>query len=266
MSLTAKTVIVTGAAGGLGKTIADAFLEAGANVVVADVNSQRLASVDDEYTRSFADRFLTHKADVTSEAQVQGLVDATVAKFGRLDVLVNNAGIMDDFSPAGTCSREQWDRVLAINLTGPFLTTKTAVAQFLKQQHEGAGTGLIINIGSNASVHGFQAGVAYTVSKTGLLGLTRNTASSYGTRGISCVTLLLGGMPGTNILEGLAGGVQSLDMEMMQMMEATRSKLTPDRFTSTKGVAKYCVFLADPDVSPTANGSCITFNNNWPEA
>ena len=102
-----KTVIVTGAAGGLGKVIATAFLNGGANVVVCDVNAERLAATESEWATTHAGRILTQVTDVTNEAAVEALVEAAVAKFGRLDVLVNNAGIMDDFSPVGACSREK---------------------------------------------------------------------------------------------------------------------------------------------------------------
>lgn len=188
-----KTVIVTGAAGGLGKAIATAFLSAGANVVICDVNQERLASVESEWSQSYAGKFLTQQTDVTDEAAVQKLVDDTVAKFGRLDVLVNNAGIMDDFAPVGACSRDQWDRVLGINLNGPFVTSKAAITQFEKQEGEGE-YGVIINIGSVSSVHGFKAGAAYTVSKAGLMALTKHTAGFYGDKGIYSMALLLGGM------------------------------------------------------------------------
>ena len=87
----------------------------------------------------------------------------------------------------------RWDRVLGVNLTGPYLASKAAVNQFEKQ--EPASGGVIINIGSNASTHGFQSGVAYAASKAGVLALTKNTAGFYGPKGIQAVALLLGGMP-----------------------------------------------------------------------
>lgn len=185
-----KTVIVTGAAGGLGKAIATAFLEAGANVVICDVHTERLASVEEEWSKTHADKFLTRKTDVTDEASVQALVDDAVAKFGRLDVLVNSAGIMDGFEPAGACSKEKWDRVLNVNLNGPFLGTKAAIAQFEKQE---PGCSVIINIGSIASVHGFKAGAAYSASKAALMSLTKNTAGYYGDKSIYSIGLMLGG-------------------------------------------------------------------------
>ncbi|KXX76071.1 3-oxoacyl-[acyl-carrier-protein] reductase FabG [Madurella mycetomatis] len=255
-----KTAIITGAAGGLGKAIADAFLAAGANVVICDVNLQRIASVDEEWAKSYAGKFLAQQADVTDEAAIQKLVDAAVAKFGRLDILVNNAAIMDDFSPVGACSREMWDRVLNVNLNGPFVTTKIAITQFEKQVPTG---GVIINIGSNASIYGFQSGAAYTVSKAGVMALTKNTAGFYGDKGIYCVALLLGGMANTNIGDAFA---QGMHMEMFQKIQASQSQFAPEKAVPIESVAKYCVFLSDKDIAPSANGSCIAFNKNWPEA
>ncbi|KAK4041984.1 hypothetical protein C8A01DRAFT_14374 [Parachaetomium inaequale] len=254
-----KTVIVTGAAGGLGKAIASAFLAAGANVAVCDVHPDRLASVEEEWSKSYADRFLTRQTDVSDEAAVQKLVDDAVAKFGRLDVLVNSAGVMDGFEPAGACSKEKWDRILNINLNGPFLTTKAAIAQFEKQEPAG---NVIINIGSISSVHGFKSGAAYTVSKAGLMALTKNTAGFYGDKGIYCVGMMLGGMD-TNITDAFA---QGLHMEMFQKIQASQSPFSPERQVPIESVAKYCLFLTDKDIAPSANGSCVMFNKNWPEA
>lgn len=256
-----KVVIITGAAGGLGRAIANAFLSAGALVSICDVSQQRLAAVEDEWTKSYAGKFLTRETDVTSDKAVQELVEDTVAKFGRLDVLINNAGIMDDFSPAGAISKDLWNRVLDVNLNGPFLTTRAAIAQFEKQERPG---GLIINIGSNASVYGFHAGVAYTVSKAGLLALTKNTAGFYGPKGIFCVALLLGGMGDTNITDAFANG---LNTEAFQRIQSSQTAFEAGKTTvPIESVAKYCVFLADKDIAPNANGSGIFFNKNWPEA
>ncbi|KAH8880143.1 NAD(P)-binding protein [Thozetella sp. PMI_491] len=256
-----KTVIVTGAAGGLGKVIAEAFLKAGANVVVGDVNEERLAATASEWSASYADKYLTQKTDITDEASVQGLVDAGVAKFGRLDALVNNAGVMDDFSPVGACSQSNWDRVLGVNLHGTFLASKAAVTQFEKQSPV---RGVIVNIGSNASVYGFQSGVAYTVSKAGVLAMTKNTAGFYGPKGINCVALLLGGMPTTNIVDAFRLG---LHQEGFAATQAANVSLQPGKNdTDLNAVAKQVVFLTDSDIASNANGSAIMFNHNWPVA
>jgi NAD(P)-dependent dehydrogenase (short-subunit alcohol dehydrogenase family) len=254
-----KTVIVTGAAGGLGKAIATAFLAAGANVAVCDVHDERLASVDEEWSKSYAGKFLTRKTDVTDEASVQTLVDDAVAKFGRLDVLVNSAGIMDGFEPAGACSKEKWDRILNVNLNGPFLTTKSAISQFEKQD---PGCSVIINIGSIASVHGFKAGAAYSASKAALMSLTKNTAGYYGDKSIYSIGLMLGGMD-TNITDAFAQGMHT---EAFQKVGASQAPFRPEYQVPITSVAKYCLFLSDQDIAPSANGSCIMFNKNWPEA
>ena len=188
MSAQGKTVLITGAAGGLGKVIATAFLAAGANVAICDINTQRIAKVEDEWSKTYAGKFLTREADVSDDKQVQDLVETAVARFGRLDILVNNAGIMDDFSPIGTTSNELWNNVLGVNLNGAFYASKAAIAQFETQTPVG---GLIINICSNASVHGFHAGAAYTVSKTALLAMHKNMAGAYGPKGIYSVALLV---------------------------------------------------------------------------
>lgn len=256
--MSSHTVIVTGAAGGLGKAIATAFLAAGSNVAICDVNQARLAATEQEWLAAGngAERILTATTDVTDPASVQALVDSTVSRFGRLDLLVNNAGIMDDFSAAAECSPEQWARVLGVNLNGPFYATRAAVAQFKKQDG-----GLVINICSVAATSGHNAGAAYTASKHGLLGLSKNTAFAYADKGIYSVALVLGGM-NTNISDAMAKGI---DMDFYQKFEQSQAKFDPEKHMVDVGnVAKYCVFLSDRGIAKSANGSCLEFTNNWP--
>jgi NAD(P)-dependent dehydrogenase (short-subunit alcohol dehydrogenase family) len=256
-----KTVIVTGAASGLGKAIATAFLAGGNNVVICDINDQRIAAVEADWGKSYAGKFVTRNADVTDEDSINELIEVAVARFGRLDILVNNAGIMDDFSPVGSTSKELWNRVMNVNLNGPFLATKAAIAQFEKQDPVG---GLIINIGSNAGVYGFHAGAAYTASKAALLALTKNTAGFYGPKGIYTIALVLGGMDGTNITDAFAEGLHT---EMFQRIQSSQTPFASGKTTvPVESVAKYAVFLADSDIAPNANGSTIYYNRNWPEA
>ncbi|KAL2150250.1 hypothetical protein VTH82DRAFT_7926, partial [Thermothelomyces myriococcoides] len=112
VSAQGKTVIVTGAGSGLGKVIATSFLAAGANVAACDVVPQRVTDVSNEWSGAYANKFIAKQVDVTDPAAVQGLVDETVAAYGRLDVVVNAAGIMDAFEPVGDLPKEKWDRVL----------------------------------------------------------------------------------------------------------------------------------------------------------
>lgn len=184
-----------------------------------------------------------------------------MAKFGRVDVLVNNAAIMDDFAPVGDCSKAKWDQVLNANLNGPYLTSKAAVNQLQRQSPVG---GVIVNIGSNASFRGFTSGAAYTVSKAGVMALTKNTAGYYGPKGIYAVALLLGAMEGTNIGDAFS---QTLHMDMFQRVQASQTPFVPGQTAvPVAAVAKYCLFLTDADIAAGANGSCVVFNGNWPEA
>lgn len=256
------TVIVTGAGGGLGKAIAAGFLAAGSNVAICDVNQARLEATEKEWLAAghAAERILTTTTDVTDPASVQALVDKTAERFGRLDLLVNNAGIMDDFSPAAECPPEQWARVMAVNLNGPFYATRAAVAQFQKQGDDNKG-GLIINVCSVAAKSGHSAGAAYTASKHGLLGLSKNTAFAYADKGIYCVALMLGGM-NTNITDAMAKGI---NMDFYQKFEQSQAKFDGEKHSvPVENVAKYCVFLSDRGIAKSANGACLDFTNNWP--
>ncbi|KAJ4172964.1 hypothetical protein NW754_003170 [Fusarium falciforme] len=197
------TVAVTGDAGGLGKAIAIAFLEAGSNVAICDLNQDQMALMEKEWAKNNA-RILVSKTDITDEGAVEEFIDSVVAKFGRLDLVVNNAGIIDNFDPIATTSKASCDKVININLTGTFLTTKSAVNAMQKQLSPG---GTIINIGSVASYRGVNGGLAYTVSKHGIVGLTRNTAGYYGDMGINCIALLIGGMDDTNLGDNFHAGV-----------------------------------------------------------
>ncbi|KAI1379936.1 NAD(P)-binding protein [Hypoxylon crocopeplum] len=257
-TLQGTTVLVTGAAGGLGKVIATAYLEAGANVAVCDVNEERLAQAQSELEAT--GRFLAAKTDITDEAAVVRLVDDVVAKFGRLDILVSNAGMADKFDPVGSLSKEHWDRVINLNLTGSFLAFKAAVNAMEKQSPPG---GTIIQIGSTATYHGMSSGVAYTVSKHGVAALVKSTAGNYGAKGIYAIGLLLGGMIDTNIQDSIKslGG-----FNMEGFGQSISSQFKPDQAVHTKDVAKYCLFLADRDIASTSNGSLIGFNRNWPNA
>ncbi|KAH7141505.1 short chain dehydrogenase [Dactylonectria estremocensis] len=259
MSLEGKTVIVTGSAGGLGEHVAKAYLNKGSNVVICDINTQRLEPLSDSYETSFPGKTLVKQVNVSDEESVKELVAATVEKFGSLDIVVNNAGVMDHFDPAGSCDKGMWDRVLAVNLTGPFLMTKHGV-----QIMEKKGSGLVINVGSNASFRGFAGGVAYTASKHGIVALTKNTATFYGRRGVSSFALLLGAMETTNISEAFADG---MNMEGFNLTQETQPGYVRGKTgLSTDHVANYMVFLSEENLGASSNGSCIVLNSNWPVA
>ena len=182
MRLTDKVAIVTGASRGIGAAIVQTLAERGATVIA----SAHAADPPDAFVAGLQARELhVHGriADVTEPEQVQDLADWTREQFGRIDVLVNNAGI-GAVAPTETLSLDRWSSVLAVNLTGPMLCSQ-AVGRHMLQ----AGGGVIINIGSIFGETGMPMRAAYAASKHGLVGLTRVLAVEWASRGVRVVTV-----------------------------------------------------------------------------
>jgi 3-oxoacyl-[acyl-carrier protein] reductase len=178
--LAGKVVVVTAAAGtGIGSAVARRCLEEGATVVISDRALRRLAETHEDLAQAYGDRVLAVSCDVTSEPAVQALVASTVARYGRLDVLMNNAGL-GGTSPITEMTDEQWSRVLDVTLTGTFRCTRAALRQLVAQ----GGGGAVVN---NASVLGWRAqpGQAhYAAAKAGVMAFTRCTALDVARYGI----------------------------------------------------------------------------------
>lgn len=136
-----RVAVVTGAAGGLGGSIAGRFADAGANVVLVDVQADRLRKVSEQL--GAAERVLVHAADLTDEEAVTGLAEATANRFGTCDVLVNNAGILGTPEPLATLSTAAWNQTIAVNLTAAMLCTRELGRLMLDQ-----GRGAVVNIAS----------------------------------------------------------------------------------------------------------------------
>jgi 3alpha(or 20beta)-hydroxysteroid dehydrogenase len=181
--LAGKVAIVTGAARGIGAATARLFAEQGARVVIADV----LDEPGEALARTIGDAALYCRADVSDEGDWQRLVDAAEKTFGPVDVLVNNAGI-GLFKTVADTSRAEWDRVLAINLTGVFLGIR-AVAPGMT----GRGRGSIVNISSNEAMRGVNGLGAYAASKWGVRGLTKVAAMELGHKGVRVNSVHPGG-------------------------------------------------------------------------
>ena len=174
-SAPSKVCLVTGAARGIGLSTARLFLENGWRVALIDNNPDTLLAAQKTVP---ADTALCIEGDVSIPDQVQRSIDQTAAHFGRLDGLINNAGIAD-FGPIAQTSFDVWKEIMATNLTGPFLTTQAAVPVMLR-----SGGGAIVNI---ASISGHRAStlrVAYGTSKAGVIHLTKQQAAEYGNQGI----------------------------------------------------------------------------------
>lgn len=180
--LTGKVAIVTGASKGIGRGIARGFAREGAALVLAARPSPELAAAEQEMT-ALGVAVASVPTDVTDEGQVEQLFARAQERFGRLDLLVNNAGAFDG-GPIDTLSVEAWDKVMAVNLRGPFLCTRAAL-RMMKPR----GVGRIINIGSISAQRVRPSSAPYSTSKHGLWGLTQSTALEGREFGITCCCL-----------------------------------------------------------------------------
>ena len=210
LRLDGKAALVTGGALGIGRGIAEAFVAAGASVAIADIDPDAARDAVIELTASAAepstgaptggdrargarpaDRVIATVGDVSSAADAARMVDETVAMFGRLDVLVNNAGIapLDWYARLEDISEEVWDRTIDVNLKGMFLMSRAAIPHI-----RAAGGGTIINLASVQGLQSMPRVSAYAASKGGILSLTRAMAMDYAHEGIRAVAICPGTM------------------------------------------------------------------------
>jgi NAD(P)-dependent dehydrogenase (short-subunit alcohol dehydrogenase family) len=236
-----RVALVTGGALGIGRGIVEGFAAAGAAVAIADVNADAARALAAELDRA-GHRAIASVGDVADAGDAQRMVAETVAAFGRLDVLVNNAGIMprDWYRRIEETPEEVWDRILAVNLKGIFLLSKAAIPEIRR-----VGGGAIVNI---ASVQGLQSSPrvpAYAASKGAVLSLTRQMALDYAAENIRVVAIC----PGTIDTEMVRAGARS---EAGDVDEAVRrlGALHPlGRIGRPEDIANAAVFLASDRAS-----------------
>lgn len=189
MRFTGKSVVVTGASSGIGRKIALDFAAEGATVIAVARRKERLEQLAKE-AESLAGTILPYPGDLSEKEANEGMIAFALEKCGRLDVLVNNAGIMDEFKPIGETTDEQWAQVVRVNLEGPMFAMRKAVQVMLEQENGGN----IVNVASIGGIRGCRAGAAYTASKHALVGLTQNTAFMYQGNHIRCNAICPGGV------------------------------------------------------------------------
>jgi NAD(P)-dependent dehydrogenase (short-subunit alcohol dehydrogenase family) len=237
--LTHQTAIVTGAARGIGKGIALALAREGANVVIADINAEAAAQVADEICGQGLSA-AGIAVDVTQASQVDNLVQSTVARFGQLDILVNDAGVVSNAAILDL-GEEEWDRTIAVNLKGVFLCAKRA-AQAMAARHSGR----IINISSLSGKVGAPGQAAYCASKHGVIGLTLVMAIDLAPYGITVNAIC----PGMNETEMMKFVIAERAASQGQTVEAVRqgilSKTPLGRFGRPEDVAQVVLFFASP--------------------
>jgi NAD(P)-dependent dehydrogenase (short-subunit alcohol dehydrogenase family) len=235
----------------MGLAMAKRFTAEGASVVAGDWNAQRL---DDAVAAIRADggAIVGSQGNIADQATAEGLVELALSTYGRLDVLCNNAGVMDYMQGVGELSDDIWRRVLGINLDGPMFTSRRAVKHML-----GHGGGSIVNIASTAGLHGGAAGAAYTASKHALVGLTRNTAWMYAKQGIRCNAICPGATI-TNIAESMPPD----RMDPVGSARAGQFAALAPAYLDPSDIASLALFLAS-DESRHINGAIIPADGGW---
>ncbi|NMA98511.1 MAG: glucose 1-dehydrogenase [Phyllobacteriaceae bacterium] len=251
MKLSGKTVIVTGAAAGMGEAIAKKFAAEGAKVVATDINKELLDPVVQSITEAGGEA-VGLVSNIGNQEDIDQMVHEAIERYGSLDVLVNNAGIMDNFVPVGDLTDELWDRIIQINLTGPFKAARAAIKVMEKQENGG----VIINNASIGGLFGVRGGAAYVSSKHGLLGLTKNIAATYGIHGKIRANAIAPGGVATNIQSTITEPHELGSKAIGSIGGGTAPIGQPEE------IAEVALFLAS-DASSFVNGAIITADGGW---
>lgn len=254
MRLQGKVAVITGAGSGMGRAMANLFAAEGAKIVAAEWNAESLAAVVEEVTAA-GGQITGVEGNVALEADCNRIIDTAVQTYSRLDVLCNNAGVMDINQGVGEVTNDMWERVIGINLNGPMFLSRRAVPIMVAQ-----GGGSIVNTASVAGLGGGAAGAAYTASKHALIGLTRNTGFVYGPDGVRCNAIAAGAVE-TNIM-------QSVDPTKMDPKGSARFNTwyaaIPGSLAAMD-IAQLALFLAG-DESKMINGAIIPADAGWTAA
>jgi NAD(P)-dependent dehydrogenase (short-subunit alcohol dehydrogenase family) len=247
--LTGRTVVLTGGGAGIGRAIALTLARHGAQIGILDRIASRIHAVADEIAAAGATAWGI-AVDITDDQAAETAIKQIAERGRNLDVLINCAGILDGLRPAATTPRELWDRVLAVNLNAAFILTRAVLPHMLR-----ARSGSIINIASEAGLRGGIGGAAYTVSKHGLVGLTRSVAWAYREDGIRCNAVCPGGIGATEILNDTS--IDPADAERWRSIMSLAGE--PGE---PQSIANAVLFLAS-DESAYVNGVLLPVDGGW---
>lgn len=244
-----KVAIITGAGSGIGEEMSKLFSVEGAAVVVVDVIQDRVERTVSS-VRSKNGTVYGMTIDLSRSDEIDKMIEDTVKIFGHIDILCNNAGIMDGLFSIEETDEQWWDRIMGVNLKAPYLASKLAIPHMLSN-----GGGVILNTASVAAFRGGRAGLAYTVSEHGLIGLTKHIASYYGDRGIRSNAIAVGSAE-----TRIGYGTKTPSADGLKVLEKSQSYM--ERQANPSEIARIASFLVSRD-SSYINGEVITADNAW---
>ena len=243
-----KVALVTGSGAGIGKCIALSLAEAGANVVVNDVNEDAASAVVDRIT-SLGREALMVAADVSSEDQVRGMVEQSIAAFGRIDFLINNAGVSDQMVPTLEQSVQRWQQVFDIHLRGCYLCSKEVGRYMVEQRY-----GKIVNVASVVGMGGAPTRTAYGPAKAGIIMLTQNLAIEWACYNVNVNAVSPGYILTDMVQQAIASG---------RVDDKTIIRRTPmGRLGNTEEIAQPVLFLLS-DAASFINGANLPVDGGW---
>ena len=247
MRLKDKVVIITGASSGMGNEASLLFAKEGAKVVAVARRKNRLEELATK-AENTEGKIIPLQADISDENDLDNVIKFTMDEFGKIDILINNAGILDDYMPAGDMTDDMWDSVLNVNLTAPMKLIRGVLPIMIKQNK-----GNIINVASVGGLHGVRGGAAYVTSKHGLLGLTKNTAYVYADKGIRCNAVCPG---------GVATEISAKEPNELGLSKLMSGVNTSPREGTSEEIANILLFLSS-DESSLINGASIVADSGW---
>jgi NAD(P)-dependent dehydrogenase (short-subunit alcohol dehydrogenase family) len=241
-----RSVLVTGGGSGIGRAMATAFGRLGDRVVVADLFPETAEKTVAE-VEAAGGTATAVQVDVADEESVGRMVATAVATYGGLDVLCNNAGVLDSMGLLEDVTLAEWQRTIGVNLTGVFLVARAALPHLLERK------GSIVNTASEAGLRGGGGGPSYTASKHGVVGLTRNIAYMYREQGIRCNAICPGGV-NTNIVNGA--------MSEQGFARLANIVMNSGAMAEPEQIASVAVFLAS-DAASYVNGAVMPVDGGW---
>ncbi|MDF1508765.1 beta-ketoacyl-ACP reductase [Robertmurraya sp. DFI.2.37] len=241
---TGRTAFITGGSRGIGKGIALAFAEEGADVAIIDINEEALAQMKDEFAAK-GYKLRATKANVTNADEVEAAIDGAVQAFGSLDILVNNAGIIRD-NLLFKMTDNDWEQVMDVHLKGAFLATRAAQKYMIEQKY-----GRIINISSTSAL-GNRGQANYATAKAGLQGFTKTLAIELGKFGVTCNAVA----PGFIETEMTQATAARIGIPFEELVKASVSQIPVGRSGKPEDIANAVTFFAD-EKSSFVNGQVI---------